>query len=245
MRVVPAGETFTFHIVLVGRAIEHLPIIILAWRRALAKGLGASDGTGDLLRVQDDAGQTIYSAEDGQVNTNTTSNGVSPAPTGELAPQCVTLHFQTPLRLQQNGHALAPHRLAPRSLVMAAARRGSLLAKFHGGGEPAIDWTALTAEADAITDQRQLEWRDWTRYSSKQKTTMQLGGVIGQWELRGDLTHALPWLKLGERLHVGKETVFGLGQYRLTITPPTHKPPNTEKSCEPPPQATERKEEIT
>ena len=82
MRVVPAGETFTFHIVLVGRAIEHLPIIILAWRRALAKGLGASDGTGDLLRVQDDAGQTIYSAEDGQVNTNTTSNGVSPAPTG-------------------------------------------------------------------------------------------------------------------------------------------------------------------
>jgi hypothetical protein len=50
-RVLAAGETLTFHQVLIGRALQELPLIILAWRRALARGVGAGDGTADLVRV--------------------------------------------------------------------------------------------------------------------------------------------------------------------------------------------------
>ena len=50
-RQIRKGESFAFHLVLVGRALRELPLIILAWRRALARGVGAGDGTADLVRV--------------------------------------------------------------------------------------------------------------------------------------------------------------------------------------------------
>lgn len=60
-----------------------------------------------------------------------------------------------------------------------------------------------------------LKWQNWTRYSSRQQQKMLLGGVIGELILEGELQEFLPFLKLGEYLHIGKNTVFGLGQYRL------------------------------
>ena len=44
---------------------------------------------------------------------------------------------------------------------------------------------------------------------------MALGGVCGEWTLQGELGPFLPALHAGQWLHVGKETVFGMGQYRL------------------------------
>jgi CRISPR/Cas system endoribonuclease Cas6 (RAMP superfamily) len=49
------------------------------------------------------------------------------------------------------------------------------------------------------------------------ETRMKLGGVVGRMELE-DLPKALwPWLRLGELVHVGKGTSFGLGRYRVKI----------------------------
>jgi CRISPR/Cas system endoribonuclease Cas6 (RAMP superfamily) len=44
---------------------------------------------------------------------------------------------------------------------------------------------------------------------------MQLGGVIGEWTLEGDLAPFWPYLHLGQWLHVGKNATFGLGHYQL------------------------------
>lgn len=241
-RVVAPGENFVFHMVLIGRAVEHLPIVILAWRRALARGLGPGDGTGDIAAVATDAGQIIHTPADGGIAAH--ESGVPPAPTFAARPATVTLRFATPLRLQHNGNALPPHRLTPRPLILAAARRASLLAEFHGVDDTpaAIDWKALAAEADALADERHLEWRDWTRYSSRQQRPMTLGGVVGEWTLRGELDHSWPWLYLGQWLHLGKETVFGLGSYRLENGLPEHNSTPGGKDCERPAQVTERKE---
>lgn len=245
-RVVAGGERFAFHMVLIGRALEHLPIVVLAWRRALARGLGAGDGTARLAALHDEDGATLYTPEDGAIEPHDTSpRAVPPAPAYTDAPAKLTLRFLTPLRLQQNGKALAPHRLTPRALVLAAARRASLLGEFHGKGATPIDWKALAAEADALTGQRHLEWRDWTRYSSRQKQPMTLGGAVGEWTLSGEFAYAWPWLHLGQWLHVGKETVFGLGGYRLECGSPEHNSAPSGKDCGRPAQATEGKEEKT
>lgn len=241
-RVVGSGETFSFHMVLIGRAREHLPIVILAWRRALARGLGPGDGTGDIAAVAGENGQILHTPAEGTIAPH---GAVPPAPTFDKAPAELTLRFLTPLRLQHQGHALPPHRLTPRPLILAAARRASLLGEFHGDGAPPIDWKALAASADVLRDERRLEWRDWTRYSSRQQQKMQLGGAIGDWTLRGDLSAALPWLHLGQWLHLGKETVFGLGGYRLIGQPPEHNSTPGGKDCGRPAQLTEGKEENT
>ncbi len=62
---------------------------------------------------------------------------------------------------------------------------------------------------------KQLRWYDWERYSAKQDTKMKLGGIIGQITFEGHLEPFLPFLKLGEYIHIGKNTSFGLGQYRM------------------------------
>lgn len=238
-RIVGMGEPFSFHQVLIGRAVEHLPIVILAWRRAFAHGLGAGDGTAEMVAVTTEAGQIIYTPDDGRIAAH---HAVLPAPTFHEPVTTITLSFSTPLRLQQNGAALPPHRLTPRPLLLAAARRASLLAEFHASGAPPIDWKALAAAADALKDERHLEWRDWTRYSSRQKQAMTLGGAVGEWTLTGNLTQALPWLHLGQWLHVGKETVFGLGGYRLQTGLTEHNSTKGSDDCGCPTQAIEGKE---
>ncbi|MBK7847400.1 MAG: CRISPR system precrRNA processing endoribonuclease RAMP protein Cas6 [Zoogloea sp.] len=43
------------------------------------------------------------------------------------------------------------------------------------------------------------------------------GGVIGSWRLTGEIAPFIPFLYLGQWLHVGKEATFGLGGYRLEL----------------------------
>ena len=63
------------------------------------------------------------------------------------------------------------------------------------------------------------------RRSNRQQRKMQLYGLQGNLHLTGDhqtLSRLLPALQLGERLHIGKNTTMGLGQYRLKLTPLHH-----------------------
>ncbi len=51
--------------------------------------------------------------------------------------------------------------------------------------------------------------------ATRQQQEMTLGGVIGDWKLRGDLNELLPWFWLGQWLHVGKNATMGMGWYSL------------------------------
>ncbi len=44
---------------------------------------------------------------------------------------------------------------------------------------------------------------------------MKLGGFVGRITFEGDLTPFLPYIRIGEAVHVGKATSFGLGRYRI------------------------------
>ena len=216
---VEPGDIFSFNLVLVGHALRELPLIILAWRRALAHKLGASHGGAELTHVyhrSESGDRLVYTPDGGRVLQH--PQHIDIAADAAAMGETVTLQFSTPLRLQHNGHALPPDKLDARTLLMALARRVNLLAEFHGHGPMIGDFAALTAASRAIRDSKNLVWRDWTRYSSRQQQKMALGGVIGDWTLHGDLSAFADLLHLGQWLHVGKEAAFGLGGYRL-LTP--------------------------
>lgn len=42
---------------------------------------------------------------------------------------------------------------------------------------------------------------------------MKMGGFIGRMQYRGDPRPFLPFLRLGEVLHIGKHSSFGMGHY--------------------------------
>jgi hypothetical protein len=213
LRRVGAGETLSFHMVLIGRALARLPLIVHALRRAFAHGVGPTRAKGSLIDVE--AGETPLSVWDA------TQANIEPHPQALSLPElprtgAITLRISTPLRLQHQGRPVRPEGLQPRTLFTALLRRASLLLELHAGLPPVgTDAARLAVSAGRLEDQRRLEWKDWTRFSSRQKQEMTLGGVVGEWTILGELDELLPWFWLGQYLHVGKNATMGMGGYSL------------------------------
>ncbi|MBF0155436.1 MAG: CRISPR system precrRNA processing endoribonuclease RAMP protein Cas6 [Magnetococcales bacterium] len=210
------GEALVFHLVLAGRALAQLPLLILAWQRALARGVGPGDGRADLSRVvleRENGEEMVFSAEEGVLHDHETLCVVPPWPGGES----LALDLLTPTRIQRDGSPLGPGRLTPRDLLVGLMRRVGQIAQIHVGTPLEVDYVELAHRAGAIACHGNLSWRDWTRRSGRQQQTMALGGVVGQWTLTGDLQSFWPFVYLGQWLHVGKNATFGLGGYSLLL----------------------------
>lgn len=217
------GQELEFHMVLTGHALEQLPLVIVAWQRALAQGLTRNRSRLALEQVQwqDAADQLhpVWSAETPRIQPHAASLHIPPLP--ETA-RGLLLRIHTPLRLQHQGRPLRPQQLSAPTLISAVARRASLVLEFHA---QQTHWgtqvPATTAQANQLSDQRDLHWFDWVRYSSRQRQEMALGGVIGDWHVHGPqavLASTWPWLWLGQWLHIGKNASMGLGGYTLHAT---------------------------
>jgi CRISPR/Cas system endoribonuclease Cas6 (RAMP superfamily) len=102
-------------------------------------------------------------------------------------------------------------------LLRNLLRRLSWLAEIHCGERWELDYKELLFKAreKVHITHRRLLWQDWERYSSRQRTRLKVGGFVGQITFEGKLEEFLPFLKLGEYLHVRKGTVYGLGKYRI------------------------------
>jgi CRISPR/Cas system endoribonuclease Cas6 (RAMP superfamily) len=82
-----------------------------------------------------------------------------------------------------------------------------------------LDFKGLIEKSKEITVQKEnLTWFDWERYSNRQETKMKMGGFIGSITFQGNFQTFLPFVLLGEYVHVGKGTSFGLGKYEIRRT---------------------------
>jgi CRISPR/Cas system endoribonuclease Cas6 (RAMP superfamily) len=61
-----------------------------------------------------------------------------------------------------------------------------------------------------------LRWYDWERHSTL-KGKMKFGGLIGSITYEGKFDKFLLLLKLGKFIHIGKNTTFGLGKYKINV----------------------------
>ncbi len=126
----------------------------------------------------------------------------------------VELELLTPLRLKYGNHLGTS--LPFHVLIRAALRRVAALCRYHGDGEPALDYRGLTARAQEVaTDDTGIRWFDWERYSSRQDQKMLMGGLVGRVRYTGNIGEFLPLLRFCEKVHLGKQTTFGLGQFNL------------------------------
>lgn len=207
-----AGQTFTFGLVLIGKALTHLPTIVQAWERALRVGLGVQHTPCTLLDVSEQISEKRLLDKREQLLFQ--EQTIPPAPTLDGH---ATLHFHSPLRLQVQGKPARAKELTARNLLIALARRHQLLCDVHlGAAAPQHDFASLSAQAAAIALHAQdLRWFDWGRYSQHQQQEMQLGGLLGSVQLHGDLAPFAQLLHWGQWLHAGKNATMGLGGYRL------------------------------
>ena len=213
------GDTISFSMVIIGTAIQQLPLIIYAWQRALARGLGKMQSRARLLDVSLVLNQPhterviIYTAHEGAsvINHEHLINKHS-AEYPDETNQSLTLNIKTPLRIQKNGKTLS-HEMTGRDFIMSLVRRYYLLQEFHTAHYQAPDFSELAEFAQAVSCETHFTWCDWARYSNRQQQKMVLGGVLGEIKLTGTLKPFLPLIQLGQWLHVGNKTTFGMGRY--------------------------------
>jgi len=208
----PPGSQYHFSLVLIGRARHYLPLISYAWQQAFKTADGVARGQAELTAIaieHKDHWQDLY---DGTRIAEHDNHITLP----DSVPDRVTLHISTPLRLQHNGVALGVERLDAQTLLTQLQRRLSLTAQIHLGITPEADYSALKTQAAQVESHKSLRWYDWQRYSNRQQQHMHLGGVIGDWELAGLAPEHARALQIGQWLHLGKNTTFGLGRYTLT-----------------------------
>ena len=213
------GESFSFQLTLIGRAIDYLPYFLASFRELGEIGIGKGRGRFLLARVLTEGGESVYDGETQMVHNrnNTVSFGEIRDNTASLPNDRLTLDLLNPTRITHGGQLTGklPFHLFWRRLI----GRISALSYFHGGESLELDFKGLIAEAETVnTVQSSLRWKGWTRYSSRQNQKMQLGGLIGSVSYTGDLAAFLPFVVLGTFLHVGKNATFGLGKYRVKNT---------------------------
>jgi len=104
----------------------------------------------------------------------------------------VLLQLETPTRLVSGGKPATS--LDFPLLMRAIFRRLGLLDKAHGQLPLELPFQQLLTEAASIQAvETNLAWQEWDRYSSRQRTKLQMGGLVGSVIFRGELQPFLPF----------------------------------------------------
>ncbi len=212
------GEKLTFELILIGKISEYLPYFVYAFMQMGQRGLGRGRGRFMLEQIDnlraDGSLIPVYLSDD-QIFRNE-SKAISCRDLLEIFPpmeQC-TFRFLTRLELKEKRkYPEVRFGVLFRSLL----RRITTLAHLHCGISCTnIDFKTLSHAADDIrTVSSDLRWEHAMRYSNRQKRRMPFGGLVGNVTFEGDLSLFWPFILLGQWMHVGKKTSFGLGRYKI------------------------------
>lgn len=208
------AEGCTCTLVLVGKALNHATVFISALRSLLTNGhqLGQfAEATVHLVESLDFYGNQISIAL-GEAEPDT-GNLVTLDAKGVVDSRCcptdvIGLHFITPLKLAKNGRIMCSFDAG--QFVRSLMRRVSALAYYYCSYEMRDNFREYAHTANRI---ELLE--DNFFYTDVGRRSLALSGVMGDGVLIGDFNDLMPFLALGEYLHLGKGASYGMGQYRL------------------------------
>lgn len=190
-----AGREFEFSLTLAGPALRHVEACSAALRLAAQTSTRTLSGEFELRNV---AATTLPTALLGHVELRDRQ----------------TLSFESMVRV------FGATRRVPdfRSLAHSLLRRVERIPLTDAAGNPlSLQGTArlLQQAASVRIATQSLRWYDWPRYSPREDAWMRYGGWLGEITYEGDIGPFVPLLRLGEWLHVGGKSVFGLGRYRM------------------------------
>ena len=218
-RIYHAGDALVFRLVLIGKAIDYLPYFIYTFDELAKSGLGRQKGTCVLEEVASPAadGVDVVIFSGAQRVFRNLYRVVRMADIQEQAKahagrETLTLTFHTPTRLTFGGRLV--ERPEFHMFARTLLRRISTLAYFHCGERLEVDFRGLIDAATRVgIAESDARWVELTRYSSRQQTELMMGGFQGSVTYAGHFDPFLPFLLLGQHVHVGKGTVYGLGKY--------------------------------
>lgn len=198
------GDTLTFEIVFFDDFGLHIPFVTLAIKEMGLKGIG-KDNT-DRYELVEAHAQSLSKVElpiyhEGELNYNHQDfSSAFLENESEGNEKQITVFFKTPLRLKNENHLVTS--LDERIFWEACLDRIKSLGSSIGAEYSSFDLTLVAAKS---------KWLEHKRYSTRQKSNMQLGGVVGEITLEGDVKKYKKIFSLIEMTGLGKATTFWFG----------------------------------
>ncbi len=209
------GANFKIDMSLIAKANQHLPYIIHTFYKAGKTGIGKQRGKFELDYVEQEHNgdwKIIYQ-QGGELQAFLAQTPEIPS----LGEGKLKLELVTPCRLRVKNQYIQGDTFEFYHLMSNLIRRISSLHYFHQGEELKADFAALVQQSKNISlENKKLQWKDWSRYSSRQQQALKMGGLIGSFEIDSSkLAELWQWLYLGQYIHLGKGTVMGLGLIQI------------------------------
>lgn len=204
-------------IILFGDCARMVPVLVKAIFNGQKSGLGKGWNQYRITRWQE------IIPNDGRydlrIDPEAVENMKGPYPlsdwmSGPLAYKKISkMLIQTPLRLRQGGKYLGE--MDWKFFTSIIIRRLESLNMLFNAGE-AIgkeNYGMLQNEVSNLkVTSEKFHWRDLSRYSSRQKVKVPLGGIVGHAMVKIENENMYQLLKAGCLIHIGKGTTMGLGK---------------------------------
>jgi len=132
----------------------------------------------------------------------------------EMKEFAIRLSFLTPTHLKCDGQIIREPEF--HHIFKRLRDRLNALNTFFGDGPLTADFHGLGERSEKIEKVAgHFQWLDRARTSSKTGQRHELSGFVGEATYEGELEEFLPWLVMGELVHVGKHTPWGNGRFQL------------------------------
>lgn len=208
------NELIPFTIVLLGNATKYLPHFIFTFIELGKKGLTKKNYKFKLEKVVDSDNNIVFQ-NDKIINKGKILNWDEIIKESKInITDKLTLNFTTPLRLAQNNELQSE--ISFELIIKKLIKRINDIYMYHCDNKNKIDSKLLIKKAkDIEVSFNNLKWKDWIRYSNRQKRKMTFGGLLGYITFKGNFEEFLPYLILGSYIHAGKNCTFGQGKYEI------------------------------
>lgn len=209
-------EVFDFEITLFGSAIDLVDHIFIALKLGENMGFGKNRTPFSVL--------SISSVLPTHLQTGVQPYTLHDAVSAQLASQRefstnheIALQLNTPLRMKYQGKIIKKAAPPLEFFLKQIQRRLILLSRFWVDDNQTLfdEISQQMPLLGAFKSSAHCYFEDWLRYSHKAEHNLPFGGLKGQFSFCGEVTEALPLLIIGEQLHIGGKTTFGLGKYQL------------------------------
>ena len=121
--------------------------------------------------------------------------------------QDIILNLVTPLRMKKNNKYIRDDNIELKDIINSIYQRQM---KILGNG-----YRKFPFKIKGNIVLKEINYKELTRRSNRQKTTMNLGGIMGKIKIENLNKECYEVLKVGELIGVGKSTVFGLGKIEI------------------------------
>lgn len=213
------GELIQVEISLFGRACELANTVVEAIKASVSNnsiGIGICKAPYQVVSISSVTPKGFRAG----VHTTSLCDWYAVPTSLSVIEQELALQFVTPVRVKFHGQLVRSDVPEMSFWLNHIIRRLVLLSRYWVLDNDCL-MDAIYQEAQSLMPSYLSEtnsfvvWEDWLRYSKTHKDFLPFGGLSGQISFFGEIQNLIPYFQIGEQLHLGGKTTFGLGRFQV------------------------------